>query len=125
MDPFLDSEVKPGTWFWMLLYPRTITSLRHEWEHPAFSSPTPPAKDPAEDWLRDYADSLGIDFDKLIEYGRYNATRPERSQWPDYLVDGGTLEGISTHPKFWDQLAIYLDIEIPTRNRENFFSCSC
>lgn len=36
VDPWLSEGVKAGEWFWFVLKPRLIRSLRHEWEHPAF-----------------------------------------------------------------------------------------
>ncbi len=31
VDPFLDG---PSTHFWLCLFPKTVKSLRHSWEHP-------------------------------------------------------------------------------------------
>lgn len=60
VDPFLKKIVKPGERFFMLLYPGTITGLRHEWAHPAFTQAqkTDDEKTESEKWLRAYATQM-------------------------------------------------------------------
>ncbi len=38
VDPFLADAVEPGQRFWLFLYPGTVTSLRHIWSHPVFTT---------------------------------------------------------------------------------------
>lgn len=147
-DPFIQGGIAKGEQFWLVLYPRMITSLRHVWSHPDFdetpevleiksavSVPTP--KELAYKWISDYAESFGNYYDDddsdgrgitaedLISYGTGMAQSSKAGSWGDYLVCGGLLEGESPSGEFWNQLEIYNGEVIDHEHRQHFFSCSC
>ena len=65
VDPFLH-HVSAGERFWLLLYPGTITSLRHEWTHPAFDGED-------ESWLKGFAEQCGVSYGILMEAATDNS----------------------------------------------------
>ncbi len=124
VDPFLAVTVARGERFWLLLYPYTITSLRHEWVHPAFGAePVPMAHEVAgsERWLRSFAAEWGMDYDGMIVdvVNGCPITAIDRSihSW-DEISDGGTA--------FWRHIEIVTGHKFDAHHREEvYFSCSC
>jgi hypothetical protein len=138
VDPFLPFPVQTGQWFWMLLMPRTITSLRHVWKHPFFDKQEE-NKDKfrraeAENWMRNYLeshnDNPGFDliYKAVMEGG--STTIPDG----DYDHTGLRIEGEYLHvsgrdahgeidPKFWDMMEILTGRKMT--KRPTHFSCGC
>jgi hypothetical protein len=127
VDPFLPDLVKEGERFWCVIYPRTIKSLRHVWSHPSFpdEADTPAQEAPASEqerateWIRKYAEDLGLTYDELMEGAAIYLTEG------DYLVKGGLLEGEYVGNDFWDKYEIVVGRSISDDDRGSFFSCSC
>jgi len=135
VDPYLKSPVYPDQSFWMFLYPETITSLRHEWTHPAFeakSEPLPvkqvdsPSRSDAEQWMRDFAEQASVTFDEAIQAGKNAVVHG------DYLIQDGfesarnaILSGDNL-TKYWDAFQIITGMTVTAEDREHYvFSCSC
>lgn len=140
VDPFLKGPVMPGQTFWLVLYPRTITSLRHVWAHPAFGDPSKPIpsanKAASEAWLREFVSKGDCpNYDDLIaaaigknvhqntetEYPGYYAIRNDG----EYLHFGGRDAHGEIPPEFWDHVEIVTGQTIPKHQRASWFSCSC
>lgn len=81
VDPFLQTIVEPGQQFYLFLYPQTITSLRHEWVHPAFDrgDGVPPASSPAlvptkeesRTWMGEFRERWNFNEDDIKRVAAY------------------------------------------------------
>ncbi len=130
VDPFLPCAVKKGQRFWLVIYPRTITSLRHVWSHPAFadeSGVNAPATESAvrawskadsETWLREFCDrSNSPDYECLMEAIGDGSDVGEHS-----LCVGREASG-DIPPVFWTHVEIVLGRKVD--NHPTYFSCAC
>ena len=68
VDPFLRTRINEGDTFWVFLFPGTITSLRHEWEHPHFKNiKIVNETDISRSWLEKFAYDKGLTYEMLVE----------------------------------------------------------
>lgn len=126
VDPFLLGSVEPGQTFWLFLNPGSITSLRHEWTHPAFAAPAPiPAdKSASEQWLRDFAQRSDCPgYFELM--GKAAAFCDGDTGWSEeYLhFDGSDAHG-EIPPEFWTHFEVVTG-KRPEGAKPTYFSCSC
>jgi hypothetical protein len=136
VDPFLSGPVNKGQKFWLVIYPRVITSLRHVWTHPAFpdeqpawakallNAPSIIAQDDdkyteAKEWVRQHANDLGIAYgelmklaDRFLESGDY---------YTEYSSD--SMRDTFDPSGFWPRYEILTGKMVS--DQESFFSCSC
>jgi hypothetical protein len=129
VDPFLGRPLLPGERFWLVVYPRQITSLRHVWEHPSFpASPDvtlAPRYSESEQWIRDFANSVSLHYDVLMDGAREWVDSKKRGSWGEYLCFGGLLEGESVPEKFWPHYEAVTGEKVEEDHRGSFFTCSC
>lgn len=136
VDPFVRGQVNKGQWFWMILYPRTITSLRHVWTHPAFgeaagATPSAVSAAEAEKWLEDFCRNADCPpWRDLKEALLGKTTFSDDDDYGysihidgDYLHVGGQDAHGEIPAAFWFYAEIAIGKPIP--NRPNYFSCSC
>lgn len=138
VDPFLPrtiySQMEPprsvraGERFWLVVLPRTITSLRHVWSHPAF----PPAdlaataeavalerKRAGEQWLRNFAASNNIDsYDRMLEDAAEAAACDHTPQFFHGHDGSGDIPD-----EFWDHYQAVTG-DAP-KHRPDWFTCEC
>lgn len=129
VDPFIDGLIEKGERFWLVVYPRKITSLRHVWEHPAFpASPDvtlAPQYSESEQWIRNFADSVSLHYDVLMGGASDWIESKKRGDYGEYLCFGGLLEGESVPEEFWPHYESVTGEKVEEDHRGSFFSCSC
>lgn len=131
VDPFLAGLVFPGERFWVLLYPRTITGLRHVWTHPAFGDEVAPiaadAKATSEKWLRDYIDRSDCPSYEEVIGTAVAHLNGNRSGWGDkeYLHFNGQDAHGEIPDEFWEHFEVVTGMIAPQDDRPRYFSCGC
>jgi hypothetical protein len=128
VDPFVGGWVLEGERFWLVVYPRQITSLRHVWEHPSFPASGETKVAPAdvkihsresERWLLAFADSKGVGYDEMLMHAR------DYVKYGEYWSEGGRFESESVPDEFWPHYEAVTGETVPESDRGTFFSCSC
>jgi hypothetical protein len=127
VDPFLKEPVGEGERFWLVVYPRQITSLRHVWEHADFPASDETkvvarSKDESEKWLRDFIDGADCPgYETVIAAALDNS-----GSWdPEYLHFRDRDAHGDIPPEFWDHLEVVTGRTIPQESRAKYFSCAC
>lgn len=121
VDPFLGGPVNPGERFYIWLYPRSVTGMRHEWEHPAFTAQAVANKlsgvPESERWLTEYAEGIGFSLGALVKAARsYNRT--------GRLCSLG-VDSPDVTDEFWDHYEKYTGELVTNDKRDSFFTCAC
>lgn len=127
VDPFLTEQVNKGQQFWLIIYPRVITSLRHVWTHPVIKDELPLEKSPddvekSEQWLRRFCERNN---DAPYYEDLLNAVRGVGDASNDglYLTVYGSDAHGDIPPELWDHVEIVTGLRnLP---RAQHFSCSC
>lgn len=130
VDPFLPHDhPRKGERFWLVLYPRTITSLRHVWSHPDFPgtevrSEAAPEIDPVEHskkWIETFAAKIDQTVNRLMEAAdlwvedeeyTYDNSERYKNHWDEF-------------PEFWKHYEIVTGRAPRPSERNSFFTCSC
>lgn len=135
-DPFIKRKqynhgsIRPGDRFWLVIYPRKITSLRHVWSHPAFPDEAAglqlqvnDAKEESRKWLEAFAA-------RLFSYEPHDS---ETSSRFDVLMAGAEHGGFGTdieygdncnpNDEFWMHYERYTGKKVAKRHEH--FRCAC
>jgi hypothetical protein len=128
VDPFLTEAVQEGEYFWMVLKPRIITSLRHVWSHPDLPAPEDnvhegQSKTEAVRLAFERIGAIASDCD--ITAMELIAGANKFLDSGEYLNEGGRWEGTYLPDEFWPNFEIVTGRKVEEKNRESFFSCSC
>lgn len=112
VDPYLRGAVPTGASFWLFLEPGSITSLRHDWTHPAFPS-AQPAGD-AKAYLEDVARTYGTDMETMLSAIKEG----------HYCLSDDIDEHRALDAAFWACYTAYTGRAKPS-DAADYFRCAC
>lgn len=133
VDPYLTSQIKKGSRFWLLLYPQTITSLRHEWTHDSFPDPQTAASSRqsqadadrafSKQWIQAFAAAVGISYERCMngaaEYVASGAWGTVTLSWDTPSVAYDNIKD------FWEHYEKVTGESVEENRKTSFFSCAC
>lgn len=131
VDPFLKRAVEPGDTFWLMLYQKTVTNLRHDWSHPAFDAAQAKCEETLKtasiEWLKIYAANVcpydvPDDGTKDVAYERFM----ENVKAGNIYYHGSDLHGASELEKpeeLFHHLGVVLGRPVGAGSFD--YSCSC
>ena len=130
VDPFIKDLVKPNQRFWLYLYPRTITSLRHNWTHPAFADAKtgetyarPTERAESEAWLRAFCETNDCPG-YLTVMSVIAGETGEHNQWDDEYLH---FNGVDAHGDIPDEFWMHVENVLGRKieKKAKYWSCSC
>ncbi len=126
VDPFLPESVVYKQRFWCVLNPRTITSLRHVWSHPAFPEEISERSAPVETDAVKAANAVIRDLAEDLDcsVGRLMAGAEVFMESGDYMCFDHDLNHGWDMPKFWNAYETVTGKKVAEENG-SFFRCAC
>ncbi len=125
VDPFLRGTVRPEQTFWLCLYQGQVTTLRHEWTHPAFPNvrhdDTASVK-AARDRMTTFASECEQTLEDFLENLKRAVEDEKTTGWGS--VSTGNNQGVEPYAGFWNDFQDLTGVKLD-REPEIGFSCSC
>lgn len=137
VDPYLKKGIDAGQWFWLFLNPGSITSLKHNWTHPAFKDDEVDEVKPCVnnsnklnslhpntgdylksiDWLKNFAYYNNLPYNALID---------NCSAGTSITSYGQDFHGPDDPDEFWHHMEIATGKHFDEAHRDKvYFSCAC
>ncbi len=117
--------MRPGQRFWLFIFPGQVTTLRHEWTHPAFPQEAVAeySKAASEKWLRAWCDANDCPRYETVLAAVLDGNR---SDWDrSYIHFDGQDAHAEIPDEFWDHMEIVTGKKYVGDERATGFSCSC